>query len=39
MAMATSIPPAPMASMPMAPAAGVWLSEPTRVLPGMPNRS
>ena len=36
MAMATSRPPAPIASMPIEPAAGVWLSEPTMVLPGLP---
>jgi len=39
MAMATSMPPEPMASIPMAPAAGVWLSDPTIVLPGTPKRS
>ena len=38
-AKATSRPPAPKASMPKAPAAGVWLSEPARLLPGMPKRS
>src|SRR5579875_2657343 len=38
MAMATSSPPAPMASMPMEPAAQVWLSEPRRDLPGFPKR-
>ena len=31
MASATSTPPAPKASMPKEPAAGVWLSEPTIV--------
>ena len=34
MAAATSSPPAPMASIPMPPPVGVWLSEPSRVLPG-----
>ena len=38
MAVATSMPPSPIASMPSDPAAGVWLSEPTIVLPGIPNR-
>ena len=38
MASATSTPPAPKASMPSEPAAGVWLSEPTSVLPGLPKR-
>ena len=33
-AMATSSPPAPIASMPSDPAAQVWLSEPSSVLPG-----
>ena len=33
MAKATSRPPAPTASIPREPAAGVWLSEPSRVLP------
>jgi hypothetical protein len=37
-AMATSRPPTPMASMPSEPAAGVWLSEPASVLPGTPKR-
>ena len=39
MAIATSMPPAPIASMPSEPAAGVWLSEPRRLLPGTPRRS
>ena len=39
MATATSMPPAPMASMPSAPPVGVWLSEPISVLPGFPKRS
>ena len=39
MASATSSPPAPMASMPRAPQVEVWLSEPRRVFPGLPNRS
>ena len=39
MATATSMPPAPMASMPSAPPVGVWLSEPMSVLPGLPKRS
>ena len=39
MASATSSPPAPMAIMPMPPPVGVWLSEPIRVLPGLPKRS
>ena len=38
MAMATSRPPAPIASMPIEPAAGVWESAPSSVLPGMPKR-
>ena len=37
-ASATSNPPAPIASMPIAPAAGVWLSEPKRDFPGFPKR-
>ena len=37
-AIATSSPPAPIASMPSDPAAHVWLSEPSSVLPGMPKR-
>ena len=36
MASATSSPPAPMASMPIEPAAGVWLSEPSKDFPGLP---
>ncbi len=36
MASATSTPPAPKASIPSDPAAGVWLSEPTMVWPGFP---
>ena len=39
MATATSMPPAPKASMPSPPPVGVWLSEPISVLPGMPKRS
>ena len=39
MATATSMPPAPKASMPMPPPVGVWLSEPISVLPGTPKRS
>ncbi len=39
MAMATSMPPAPMASMPIEPAAVVWLSQPTMDWPGMPKCS
>ena len=39
MATATSMPPAPMASMPSARRVGVWLSEPMSVLPGLPKRS
>ena len=39
MATATSMPPAPKASIPMPPPVGVWLSEPIRVLPGAPKRS
>ena len=39
MATATSRPPAPMASIPAAPQVGVWLSEPSRVWPGMEKRS
>ena len=39
MATATSMPPAPKASMPMPPQVGVWLSEPMSVLPGLPKRS
>ena len=39
MATATSMPPAPKASMPMPPPVGVWLSEPMSVLPGLPKRS
>ena len=38
MAMATSRPPDPIASIPMAPAAGVWESEPAMVAPGRPKR-
>ena len=38
MAMATSRPPVPMASMPSDPAAQVWLSAPIRTWPGTPNR-
>jgi len=38
MASATSSPPTPIASMPKDPAAGVWESEPTIVLPGIPKR-
>ncbi len=38
-AQATSWPPAPMASMPMPPQVGVWLSLPRSVLPGTPKRS
>ena len=34
MATATSSPPAPIASMPTAPAVGVWLSVPSSVHPG-----
>src|ERR1700761_1827052 len=37
-ASATSNPPTPIASMPSDPAAGVCESEPTMVLPGIPNR-
>lgn len=39
MASATSAPPAPMANMPSEPAAGVWLSEPTMMSPGLPKRA
>ncbi|EPX76166.1 hypothetical protein Salmuc_01949 [Salipiger mucosus DSM 16094] len=39
MASATSIPPAPMASIPSEPAPVVWLSEPTRLWPGTPKHS
>ncbi len=39
MAMATSSPPAPMASMETPAAPGVWLSEPIMVSPGRPKRS
>ena len=35
----TSKPPAPMASIPIPPPVGVWLSEPNKVLPGLPKRS
>ena len=38
-ARATSMPPTPIASIPSDPAAGVWLSLPTMVAPGIPNRS
>ena len=38
-AMATSRPPAPIASIPIAPPVGVWLSEPSSVFPGTPNLS
>ncbi|OQC73646.1 MAG: hypothetical protein BWX44_01386 [Spirochaetes bacterium ADurb.Bin001] len=38
-ASATSNPPAPMASIPSAPAVGVWLSDPNSDLPGTPKRS
>jgi len=34
MATAMSMPPAPIASWPSPPGVGVWLSEPSRVLPG-----
>ncbi|MPN47913.1 hypothetical protein SDC9_195517 [bioreactor metagenome] len=39
MATATSRPPAPMAIMPSPPPVGVWLSLPSKVLPGLPKRS
>ncbi len=39
MAVATSIPPTPMQSIPMAPPWGVWLSPPISSLPGAPNRA
>ena len=39
MATATSSPPAPMASIPIPPPVGVWLSEPIKVFPGIPNLS
>ena len=39
MAMATSRPPAPIASIPRPPPVDVWLSEPSSVSPGTPNRS
>ena len=39
MATATSSPPAPIASMPTAPAVGVWLSLPRSVHPGRVRRS
>ena len=38
-ALATSKPPAPIASMPQAPACGVWESQPSIVSPGMSKRS
>ena len=38
MAMATSSPPTPTASMPSEPAAHVWESEPASDAPGTPNR-
>ena len=37
MAMATSMPPAPTASIPTAPAEGVWPSVPISILPGTTN--
>ncbi len=39
MAAATSIPPEPIAIMPIPPPVGVWLSAPSSVLPGCPKRS
>ena len=36
-AVATSIPPTPIQSMPIAPPCGVWLSPPTLTFPGIPN--
>ena len=38
MAVATSIPPTPMQSIPMLPPWGVWLSPPMQIFPGTPNR-
>ena len=39
MAIATSSPPAPIASIPSPPHVGVWLSEPRSVFPGIAKRS
>ena len=39
MAVATSMPPTPMPSIPMAPPWGVWLSPPMQILPGTPKRA
>ena len=39
MAVATSMPPTPMESMPRAPLWGVWLSPPIRTLPGFAKRA
>ena len=37
MAVATSMPPTPIQSIPMAPPWGVWLSPPMLTFPGAPN--